>query len=130
MLCRSRDSALALRGRGHRPAYRLRMLRCKIARYAEESMFGRRIHDRQLSPEQMVAAIRIDLVHHLDQRIVARDQYALLAIAGETHVRPVDRHRRSDRRRLLARRLHVEAGLALPLGAEQDRKSTRLTSSH
>src|SRR3546814_4948890 len=85
MLCRSRDSALALRGRGHRPAYRLRILRCQIARYAEESMFGRRIHDRQLSPEQMVAAIRIDLVHHLDQRIVARDQYALLAIAGETH---------------------------------------------
>src|SRR3546814_18258119 len=71
-----RDSAVALRGRGHRPAYRLRILRCQIARYAEESMFGRRIHDRQLSPEQMVAAIRIDLVHHLDQRIVARDQYA------------------------------------------------------
>src|SRR3546814_12519406 len=86
MLCRSRDSALALRGRGHRPAYRLRILRCQIARYAEESMFGRRIHDRQLSPEQMVAAIRIDLVHHLDQRLVPSDQYALLAIAGETHV--------------------------------------------
>src|SRR3546814_2327208 len=58
-----RDSAVALRGRGHRPAYRLRILRCQIARYAEESMFGRRIHDRQLSPEQMVAEIRIELVN-------------------------------------------------------------------
>ena len=113
-----RDAAVALRRRSHRPAHRLRILRRKVARHAEETMLGRRIHDRQLAAEQMIAAVRIDLVHHLDQRIVARDQDALLAIARENHIGPVDRHRRRDRGRLFAGTLHIEAGLALPLRAE------------
>ena len=66
----------------------------------------------------MVAAVRIDLVHHLDQRIIARDQDALLAVAGKAHIGAVDRHRRGDRGRLLAGAFHVKAGLALALGAE------------
>src|SRR3546814_18917026 len=68
------------------------------------------------SSDLMIAAVRINLVHHLDQRIVACDQNALLAIAGETHVAAVERHGRGDRRRLFAGAFHVEAGLALTLG--------------
>src|SRR3546814_6345582 len=87
-----RDPAVALRRRSHRPAHGLRILRREIARYAEEPMFGRRIHNRQLAAHQMIAAVRINLVHHLNPRIVARDQDALLAIAGETHVARSEEH--------------------------------------
>jgi hypothetical protein len=59
----------------------------------------------------------IDLVDHLDQRIAARDQDALLAIAGEHHVIMIERHRGADRGSLLAGAFHVEAGLALALAA-------------
>src|SRR3546814_11332475 len=54
-----RDPAVALRRRSHRPAHGLRILRREIARYAEEPMFGRRIHNRQLAAHQMIAAVRI-----------------------------------------------------------------------
>jgi hypothetical protein len=57
------------------------------------------------------------LAHHLDERIIARHEQALLAIGGEAHVLPVERVGGGDRDRLLAGRLHVEAGLPLPLGA-------------
>ena len=76
-----------------------------------------RIHDRQLAALERVARVRIDLVHHLDERIAARDQQALLAIGREVHVVAVERGGGGDRDRLLAGRLHVEAGLPLPLRA-------------
>jgi hypothetical protein len=113
-----RDAGVAFRCRRHRPAHGLRILGGEIARNAEKSVLGRRVHDRQLPSEQMIAAIGINLVHHLDQRIVARDQDPLLTIAGKNHVGPVDRHRRGDRGRLFAGRLHVEARLALALCPE------------
>ena len=49
-------------------------------------MVAARIHDRQLAALQLVAAVRVDLVDHFDQRIAAGDQDALLAIAREHHV--------------------------------------------
>ena len=112
------DPAVALDRARHRPADRLRILGAEIAGDREEALLPVRIHDRQLAAFQLVALVRVDLVHHLDERIIARDQQALLAIGREAHVLRVHRMRGRDRHRLLAQRLHVEAGLALALGAE------------
>ena len=112
-----RDPAVALDRRCHRPADRLRELGAEIARDGEEAVRLVRIHDRQLAAVQLVAGVRVDLAHHLRQRIAARDQQPLLAIGREIHVLAVERGGGGDRDRLLARRLHVEAGLPLPLGA-------------
>jgi len=46
------------------------------------------------------------------------DQQSLLAIGGEAHVLVIERMGGGHRHRLLAQRLHVEAGLALALRAE------------
>ena len=86
-----RDPAVALDRRGHRPADRLRELRAEIAGDREEAVRLVRIHDRQLAALQLVAFVRIDLVHHLRQRIAARDEQALLAIGREVHVVAVER---------------------------------------
>ena len=112
------DAAVALHRAGHRPAHRLRRLRGKVAADGEEAVFAARIHDRQLAALQLVALVRVDLVDHFDQRVTALDQNALLAVAGKDHVIPRQCHRGRDAGRLLARALHVEAGLALPLPAE------------
>ncbi len=112
------DPAVALHRAGHRPAHRLRGLRREIAADGEEAVLAARIHDWQLAALQLVALVRVDLVDHLDQRVAALDQDALLAIAGEDHVVPRQRHRGRDAGRLLPGALHVEAGLALPLSAE------------
>ena len=111
------DAAVALDRGGHRPADRLRELGAEIARDREEAVRLVRIHDRQLAALQLVAFVRVDLVHHLDQRIAARDEQALLAIGREVHVVAVQRGGGGDRDRLLAGALHVEAGLSLALGA-------------
>ena len=88
------DPGVALVAARHRPADRLRELRAEIAGDREEAVRLGRIHDRQLAALQLVAVVRIDLVHHLDQRIAARDQQALLAIGREAHVVAVERDRR------------------------------------
>ena len=110
-----RDAAVALDSRAHRPADSLRELRAEIARYGEEAVRLVRIHDRKLAALQLVAFVRIDLVHHLDERIAARDEQALLAIGREVHVVAVERVLRSDGDCLFAGALHVEAGLTLAL---------------
>ena len=103
--------------RGHRPADRLRILGAEVARDREEAVLLVRIHDRQLAALQRIALVRIDLAHHRHQRIAARDEQALLAIGREVHVLGVHRGGGGDRDRLFPGALHVEAGLALPLGA-------------
>ncbi len=76
-----------------------------------------RIHDRQLSAVQRIPRVGVDLAHHRHQRIAARDQQPLLAIGREMHVLGVHRGGGGDRDRFLPGALHVETGLALPLGA-------------
>jgi hypothetical protein len=110
-----RNSVVALDRRRHRPADRLRKLGGKVARNGEETVRLVRIHDRQLASLELVAFVRIDLAHHLRQRIAAGNEKSLLAIGWEVHVFPVERRCGSDRDRLFARALHVEAGLSLPL---------------
>ena len=112
------DARVALGRAGHRPAHGLRILRRQIARDREEPGFAHRIHDRQLLALQAIRRVRIDLVHHIDHRPATRDQQALLAIGRKAHILIIQREGRRHRNRLLARALHIEAGLALALGAE------------
>ena len=109
------DAGVVLDRARHRPTHRLRGLCGEVARDAEEAVFAARIHDRELAALQLVAAVRIDLVDHLDHRVAALDQDALLAIAREDHIVRSQGHAGRDARRLFARALHVEAGFALPL---------------
>ena len=98
------DPAVAADRRGHRPAHRLRELGREVARDGEEAVRVGRVHDRQLAALQRVAAVRIDLAHHLDERIVAGDEQALLAVGREAHVVAVEGVGAGDRDRLLAGR--------------------------
>ena len=75
-------------------------------------------------PLQLVALVRVDLVHHVDQRIAARDEQALLAIGREMHVVAVERGLGGDGDRLLAGALHVEAGL--PCRCERYMRSSKM----
>ena len=111
------DAAVALDRRAHRPADRLRKLRAEIARNGEEAVRLVGIHDRELAALELVAFVRIDLAHHFNEGIAARDEQSLLTIGGEMHVLAVERGCGGDRDRLLAGGLHVEAGLPLPLRA-------------
>ena len=111
------DPAVALDRAGHRPADRLRILGAEVARDRKEAVLLVRIHDRQLAALHRVALVRINLAHHRLQRIAASDEQALLAIGREVHVLGVHRGGGGDRNRLFPGALHVEAGLALPLGA-------------
>ena len=112
------NAGVALGGRGHRPANGLRILRRQIARDREETSLFRGIHDGQLLAAQPIRAVGIDLVHHVGERPVARDQQPLLAVGGEAHILIIERMGSGDGDRLLAQRLHVEAGLALALRPE------------
>jgi hypothetical protein len=89
-------------------------LRGEVAGDREEAVLLRRIHHRQLPTLQRVVLVGIDLVHHVDQRIVVGDQQALLAIGREVHVAGFQRPAEGGDG-LLAEMLHVERGLALPL---------------
>ena len=109
------DPAVALAGAGHRPAHGLRILGGQIAGYREEIQFPRAVHDGQLASLELVRLVRENLVDHIDHRIATHKQNALLAIARETHVVPVQCHRGGNRCRLLARAFHVETGFSLPL---------------
>ncbi len=73
------------------------------------------VHHRQLPAFHRVAGVGVDLVHHLDQRIAAGDEHALLAIGGEAHVAGIERQGLGRRHRFLAGALHIEGGLSLPL---------------
>ena len=111
------NPAVALHRAGHSEPGCLGKLGAQIARDGEEVHRGGRIEDRQLAALQLVGAVRVDLVDHLDDRIAARDHAPLLAVRGENHVLEVERLRGDDRGRLLARAFEIEAGLALPLRA-------------
>src|SRR3546814_2122774 len=97
----------------------------------------RSIQHRQLAALQPIGAVRIDLVHHIDERPVAGDQQPPLAIGRKAHVLAVKRLGCGDRPSLIAGTFHVEAGLALALSAVHaiieragDGKSTRMNSSN
>ena len=111
------DPAVALDRRAHRPAHGLRKLGPEIAGDREEAMLLVRVHDRQLPALQLVARVRVDLAHHLRQRIAARDEQPLLAVRREVHVVALESGRGRRRDRFLAGALHVETGLSLTLGA-------------
>ena len=111
------DLVVALVGAGHGPADGLGHLGAQIAADGEEAVVLRRIHDRQLAAFDRIRGVGIDLVHHGRERIAARDQKALLAIGGEAHVLARQDHPLGDGDGLLARAFHIEAGLALAVGA-------------
>src|SRR5260221_346118 len=111
------DAAVALDRRAHRPADRLRKLRAEIARDRKEAGRLVGIHDREMTALGLLAPVRINLTHHFRQRITAGDEQPLLTIGRKGHVLAVERGGGGDRDRLLARALHVEAGLPLALRA-------------
>jgi hypothetical protein len=61
------------------------------------------------------------LADHVDQRVVAHDQQALLAVGGEAHVAVDQREAVRGADGLLAERLHVERHLLLALADEHAR---------
>src|SRR5690606_41265216 len=77
-----------------------------------------------LAALQGIERVGINLTHHGEQRVFAREIEPLLAVSREAHVVRLQCERRGDADGLLARAFDVERGLAL------DRKSTRLNSSH
>src|SRR5690606_25371230 len=111
------NTAVALDRARHRKTGRLRKLGGEITADGEEIQALRTIHDRKLAALQLVSLVRVNLVDHLDQRVAPRDQTALLAVGREDHVVACQGMRRGYAGGLLARALHVEAGLALPLAS-------------
>ncbi|MDT4857846.1 hypothetical protein FQZ97_922840 [compost metagenome] len=109
------DAGVALDGRGHAPAYRLNELRGQVARDAEEAPFAVGIHDRQLAALERIAFVGHQLAHHGDQRDVARQQDALLAVGRKAHVALFQRHGVGRADGLFAQALHVERDLLLAL---------------
>src|SRR4051794_13406219 len=103
-------AAVALDRGAHRPADRLWELGREIAGDRKEAVCLVRIHDRQLAAFELVAFVRVDLAHHLRQRIPTGDEQSLLAVRREMHVVTVERRGRGDGDRLLPGALHVEAG--------------------
>jgi hypothetical protein len=112
-----RDPAVAFHRARHREPGRLRELGPEVARDGEEVHRSGRVEDRELAALQLVGAVRVDLVDHLEDRIAARDHAALLAVRGEDHVLEIERLGGAGGGRLFAAAFEVEAGLALPLGA-------------
>ena len=110
-----RDPGVALHRRSHRPADRLDVLRREVARDREEAVLARGIHDRQLPALQRIELVGVDLVHHVEHRIVAGDQQSGLAIGREVHVAGRERLAEGAAHRFLAHMLHVERGLTLAL---------------
>ena len=112
------DPAVALVGGRHRPADRLRKLRAEIAGERKEAGLARGVEDGQLPALQPVEPVAVALAHHVEERPVAGDQEALLAIGREAHVARLERKGRADRDRLLAGAFHIERDLALALHPE------------
>ncbi len=111
------NAVVAFVGGGHRPTDGLRELRAEVSGDGEEPILLARVHDRELAAFERIRRVRIDLVHHRQQRIAAGDENSLLAIGREAHVRRFEGERRGNRHRLFAHALYVEAGLALALRA-------------
>ncbi len=108
---------LPLDCRSHRPADRLRELRCEVPRNREQPAARRVVHHRQLSALAHVRRVREQLAHHLDRRHPPGEEQALVAVRREQHVRIAQRHRRRDRHSLFAVRTYVERDASLTLGA-------------
>ncbi|CAB5392102.1 unnamed protein product [Rhizophagus irregularis] len=83
-----------------------------------EAIIARREQDRQLTSLQGVFLVREDLVDHVDHGVAARHQPPHHTIGWKAHVVAPEHHRLCDADRLLAGRLHVEAGLALAMRSE------------
>ncbi len=109
------DLVVTLIGRGHRPADGLAELGAQIAGNGEESERLAGIHAGQLAALQRVGPVRIDLAHHLEQGIAARDQQALLPIGGKAHVLAIQSARLGDRHRFFTPAFDIERDLALAL---------------
>ena len=73
------------------------------------------VQHRKLPAFQRILLVRVDLAHHVDQRVAGRDQQPRLAIGGKIHVARQQRLAEGAAHRLLAHVLHVERRLALPL---------------
>ena len=113
-----RDLVVVLVGRRHRPADGVAEAATDIARERVEAVVARRIKNGQLAALQRILRVRIDLVDHVGDRILPRDQPALDAVGGETHVAWPQHHGLCNADRLLAGRFHEEAGLALSVRTE------------
>ncbi len=109
------DLRVVLDGRSHRPADGLDVLRRQVPGDGEEAMVLRGVEDRKLTALQRVPLVRVDLAHHLDERIAARDQQSGLAVGREIHVAGQKGLAERAADRLLAHVLHVEGRLPLPL---------------
>ena len=92
-------------------------------------MVLRGVEDRQLTALQRVPLVRVDLAHHLDERIAAGDQQSGLAVGREIHVAGQKRLAERAADRLLAHVLHVEGRLPLPLRHHAFARRTRARSS-
>ncbi|MNN18689.1 hypothetical protein D3C81_1319060 [compost metagenome] len=109
------DLGIALDRRGHAPAHRLDELGGEVAGNGEETVFAAGVHDRQLAALERVGLVGEQLADHVLQRVVPRDQDALLAIGREAHVAVLQRHGVGGGDGFLAQALHVERHLLLPL---------------
>jgi hypothetical protein len=69
----------------------------------------------EIEKKPLAALVGQQLADHVDQRVVARDQQALLAVGGEAHVAVLQRQHVSGGDGLLAQALHVERHLLLAL---------------
>jgi len=86
-------------------------------RNGEKALLLARIHHRQLPPFHRVARIAVELADHVHHVVVfARQQQALLAVGGETHVAVANRQRVGAGNGFFAQTLHIERHLFLPLG--------------
>src|SRR5690606_18809526 len=113
------DGLPALEGRGHGPADGVAEPAADIARERIEAVVARRIEDGELAPLEGVLLVGEDLVTQVDERIVPRHQPAQHPIGGEAHVVAVEEEGLGGAERLLARRLQVEARLAVAGGPEE-----------
>src|SRR5690606_41353056 len=67
----------------------------------------------QLASLQLVGPVRVDLVDHLEDRVVARDHASLLAVGGEDHVVEIERQRGRDRKSTRLNSSHVKISYAV-----------------
>ena len=111
------DAVLALDGRRHGPADRLRILGGQVAGDREDVAARPVVHDGHLPPLAHVAGVREALTHEVDQVAAPHDLQALLPVGRKQHVPGRKRHAGRHRHRLLARGLDVkgDAPLALDL---------------
>jgi len=107
---------VALDGGRHGPAYGLNDLRGQVARDREKTLLLAGVHHRQLPAFERVVLVGVQLADHLHHiAVVTREQQALLAVGGETHVAINQSHSVGTGDGFLTQALHVKRHLLLPL---------------